>query len=111
MSAILETQPGDELVCIEQFSVAPMGTASQIKTRTNFRIAERVRYVSYYQDERLKDNPAGWMVVFESLNAKDSRQYSATQTYFVTIEQWKALTRYFAKRLMSEPQQLTRKGG
>jgi len=104
MSAILETQPGEELVCIEQFSVLPRGSARQVRARRNFRIGERVRYLGYYHDENLKDNPAGWMVIFEAENPKNANQYAATQTYFMTIDQWVALKRYFAKTLMREPQ-------
>src|SRR5882762_1784345 len=44
MSAILETEPGDEFVCIEAFSVLPKDVADRTKARRNFRIGERVRY-------------------------------------------------------------------
>jgi hypothetical protein len=114
MSAILETEPGNELVCIEAFSVLPKDVADRTKSRRNFRIGERVRYVGYYQDANLKDNPAGWMIVFKTVEPGDVPQYAATQTYFVTTECWESLKKYFARRLMNEPQKAlslrTRKG-
>jgi hypothetical protein len=103
MSAILETQPGGELVCIMPFSVIP-NDARPGTNRRSFRIGERVRYVGYYQDKNLADNPAGWMVLFELDEPKGSRRFAATQTYFVTTESWEALKKYFAKGLMREPQ-------
>jgi hypothetical protein len=105
MSAILETEPGGELVCIEPFSAPPEEAPPGAKPRRTFRIGERVRYVGYYQDDRLKDNPAGWMVLFESTGSRGRDRYAATQTYFVTTECWEALKKYFAKRLISEPRQ------
>ena len=110
MSAILETEPGNELVCIGRFSAPPRVATPRRKGRRSFRIGERVRYIGYYQDERIKDNPAGWMVVFEPLDAKNGNTYAATHTYFSTLETWEALKKYFAKGLMMEPQRLHRVG-
>lgn len=109
MSAILGTEPGDELVCVECSSVLPRGAAGQTKARRNFRIGDRVRYLGYYRDENLKDNPAGWMVIFASENTKGANQCAATQTYFMTSGQWKALKKYFARTLVSEPRPRGRK--
>jgi hypothetical protein len=103
MSAILETEPGGELVCIMPFSAMPKDATAGSKRRS-FRIGERVRYVGYYQDKNLADNPAGWMVLFESNESKGPRRFAATQTYFVMTESWEALKKYFAKGLMREPQ-------
>ena len=104
MSAILETEPGGELVCIGRFSAAPKDAPDGSKARRIFRIGERVRYAGYYLDERLRDNPAGWMVVFETTDPGDPGQYAASQTDFVTPDDWVALKNYFADRTMSEPQ-------
>lgn len=103
MSAILETQPGEELVCIEPFSAMPKDSAPDRKARRNFRVGERVRYLGYFKDRNLKDNPAGWMVEFQTDGPKDNRRYAATQTSFVTMECWDKLKKYFAKRIMIEP--------
>jgi hypothetical protein len=100
VSVINESQPGDELICIEGFSTSPKGERSSWDTSRAFRIGERVRYVSYYRDKNLKDNPVCWMVVFEAV---DGKQYDATQTYFVTEECWQGLKKFFARRLLQEP--------
>jgi hypothetical protein len=100
MSVILESQAGDEVVCIEPFSASPDGTTPSAQTNREFRVGERVRYVSFRQDQHYKDHPGlGWMVLFE---AADGKQYAATQTYFVTEECWHGLIRFFAKRLFRE---------
>jgi len=108
VSAILETEPGGELVCIETFSVSPHERVGP-RSRRQFRVGERVRYITYYQDDNLRDNPAGWMVVFRSDDPGDLNRYASTQTSFVTIDCWETLKKYFAKGLMSEPQRLISK--
>ena len=100
MSVINESQLGDELVCIMEFSGPPEGARPSLETERTFRIGERIRYVSYRQDQNLKDNPVCWMVIFD---AADGKRYAATQTYFVTEECWQRLKKFFAKRLLREP--------
>lgn len=101
MSVILESQAGDELICIEQFWASPDGTVPSTQTSRPFRVGERVRYVTFRQDPYYKDHPGlGWTVVFE---ASDGQRYAATQTYFVTEECWKGLKKFFAKRMFREP--------
>jgi hypothetical protein len=100
VSAILETREGAEIVCIEPFHGSPHGTRPSRETSRAFRIGERVRYAGYYQDENLKDNPVCWMILFD---AADGRRYHATQTYFVTVECWEGLKKYFARQLLKEP--------
>lgn len=96
MSVIIESQKGDELICIEEFSGSPQGVTRSWDTRRTFRVGEHVRYVSFFQDEHDKDIPGlGWMVVFD---AADGKRYAATQTYFVTQECWEGLRKHFAKR-------------
>jgi hypothetical protein len=101
MSVILESQAGDELITIEEFNASPQGEAFSWETSHRFRVGERIRYVSFFQDEHYKNHPGlGWMVVFD---AADGKRYAATQTYFVTEECWQRLKKFFAKRLLREP--------
>ena len=95
MSVIIESQPGDELILIEQFSGSPQGVVPSRETSRMFRIGERVRYVSSFREEHYKDHPVGWMVVFD---ASDGKRYSATQTLFVTEDCWQGLKKFFKKR-------------
>ena len=98
MSVILESQPGDELIILEEFHASPQGERFSWKSSHRFRIGERVRYVSFFQDEHDKDLPGlGWMVVFD---ARDGKRYNAAQTYFVTEDCWKGLEKLFARRLL-----------
>jgi hypothetical protein len=45
-------------------------------------------------------HPTEWMVLFD---ASDGERYSATQTYFVTMDCWRGLKRFFARRLLKDP--------
>jgi hypothetical protein len=106
MSAISETEVGGEIVCIGSFSGCPHGETPSWETRRRFRVGERVRYAGYYQDENLKDNSAGWMVLFD---AADGKRYRATQTFFVSVECWEGLKKYFARQLLQEPRRPRRR--
>ncbi len=102
MSVINESQAGDELICIEEFTGPPQGLRPSLETNRDFQIGERVRYVGFYRDQNLKDNPVCWMVIFD---AADGKRYAATQTFFVTQECWENLKNYFTDHLRHEPQQ------
>ena len=57
MSVILESQAGDELVCIEEFSACPDGEAFSWEASRTFRVGERVRYGQFRLNQNLRDNP------------------------------------------------------
>jgi hypothetical protein len=93
MSVMLECQPGDEFVCIQEFHASPEGEGFSWDTSRQFRVGERLCYVGFRQDPNLKDHPSGWLVVFE---AADGKRYAGTQTYFVTEECWQGIESFFA---------------
>jgi hypothetical protein len=99
MSAILEAQVGDEIVCIAEFSASPEGEGFTWESSRTFHIGERVRYAGFYQDDHFKDHPSGWMVLFD---VSDGKRYQGTQTYFVTVDCWRNLKRFFARRLLKD---------
>src|SRR4051794_17804689 len=98
MSVRNETEPGGEIVCIQEFSARPRGQNREPTKalRRTFRVGERVRYVESYFKETPEDNPTGYMIVFEPLRSKDGPRYAAVQTNFVTPECWVGLKTYFA---------------
>jgi hypothetical protein len=100
MSVILECQPGDEFVCIQEFHASPDGEAFSWDTSRQFRVGEQLRFRGFRQDPNFKDRPNSWNVLFETA---DGKCYAATQTYFVTTECWQGIKRYFAQRLLKEP--------
>src|SRR5438094_147933 len=106
VSVNLECEPGDEFVCIGEFYGSPDGEPFSWDSSRKFHVGERLRYVGSRQDTHSKDHPSAWHVIFE---ASDGKRYAATQTYFVTAEEWQAITRYFARRLLrdSKPEQIT----
>ena len=96
MSVIIDSQPGDELICVSEFSGPPMDVERSSQTSRTFHIGERVRYVRFLRDEHYQTFPGlGWNVVFD---AADGKRYTATQTYFVTEECWEGLKKHFAKQ-------------
>ena len=101
MSVIQEAQPGDEIVIIATFNASPEGEGFSWNTSRRFRIGERVRMARFFQDPHNRDIPGlGWNVVFDTA---DGKRYAATQTYFVTDERWQNMKRFFARRLMRDP--------
>jgi hypothetical protein len=100
VSVINESLPGDELVCIAAFQTWPRGADPRIAPRRALRVGERVRYLGFYQEDRLRENAAGWMIVFQCED--DETEYHASQTGFVTLETWADLARYFAARVPAD---------
>jgi hypothetical protein len=101
MSAIQETQPGDDLFILQEFHASPEGEPFAWATSRRFRVGERVRMVRFFQDSHYKDHPGlGWTVVFDAANGK---RYTATDSYFVNEECWQGLKKFFARRLLREP--------
>src|SRR5205085_3857527 len=92
MSVILECQPGDALVCIQEFHASPEGEGFAWATSRQFQVGERLRYLGSQQDPHFRDRPNGWQVRFE---AGDGKHYAATQTYFVTEECWRGIEAVF----------------
>lgn len=61
MSVIQDAQTGDEIIVIQDFNVSPVGEGFSWKTSREFRVGERVRFVSFFQHEHCKDLPGlGW---------------------------------------------------
>ncbi len=102
MSAITETEPGGEMVCIQSFSARPrdVDDAPIPGIRRDFQVGERMRFISSYFKKTPHDNPTGYMAVFEPLDRRDKNRYAATQDYFVTLECWEGLKRHFASTLV-----------
>src|SRR5438309_1798320 len=100
MSVINESEKGDELIIIGEFEGPPAGVRPSPESNRTFRIGERVRYLDFFRSENLKDNPVCWMVRFQTA---DGKVYAATQTLFVTEDDWQRLKKYFARRLLRDP--------
>src|SRR4051812_23503710 len=99
MSAISETEPGGEMVCILGFSARPRDSDHELipGERRTFRVGERVRYLASFSKGTPEDNPTGLMAVFAPIDPKDKKCYAATQHYFASLDCWEGLEAYFAK--------------
>jgi hypothetical protein len=105
MSVINDSEKGDELICVADFTAAPQGQRPSAQTNRSFRVGERVRYLGFFRHPNLQDNPVCWNIVFE---ASDGKQYAATQTLFLTKEAWQGIKKHFARRLLKDPKRASR---
>ncbi len=73
MSAITETEPGGEMVCILEFSARPRSRKNKATpgVRRSFHVGERVGYITFLYKDTPADNPTGYMAVFQPLGSKD----------------------------------------
>ena len=99
MSVIVDCQPGDRFYCIGEFHASPDGQGFSWQTSRKFRVGDRFRYLGFRQNANSKDRPTGWFVVFEAGNGK---RYAATQTYFVTEDEWECIKKYFVRRAVRQ---------
>jgi hypothetical protein len=101
MSAIIETEPGGEMVCILSFSSRPVDDRNKHIPGEwrEFHVGERVRYVSHFFKDTPADNPTGYMAVFAPLDPHDPNRYAAVETYFVSLDCWEGLKSYFSRSL------------
>src|SRR5260370_7866767 len=91
MSVINESLAGDDIYCLEEFVTSPHGQVFSWKTCKKIRVGERVRFLSWFRDENLAENPVCWMVVFE---AADGKRYAGPNPYFATKEYWEEFTQH-----------------
>lgn len=95
MSVINNSGKGDTLVIIDDFEGPPEGVQPSPRTNRAFRIGDQVEYLGFFQHPVLKNNPVCWMVRFRT---PDGKNYAATQTYFVTEENWESLQKHLRRR-------------
>jgi hypothetical protein len=97
MSAITETEPGGDMVCIVEFEARPRNATNEpvAGKRRRFSTGEHVRYIRQFFVNTPEDNPIGYMAIFEPLDPNDRTEYGATQVYFVSLECWENLRAYF----------------
>jgi hypothetical protein len=95
MSVLLETRPGDIVVCIQEFNASPDGQPFSWDTSRRFTVGQRLRLIEGRENPHFKDGPNGWLVVFET---PDGARFAAAQTYFATEDCWKALALHFSEQ-------------
>ncbi|MFO0966506.1 MAG: hypothetical protein U0793_13100 [Gemmataceae bacterium] len=88
MSVILESCPGDTVVCIQAFNASPKGQPFSWETSRLFRVGEKALYRGAEENPNFRNRPNGWMVVFE---AADGREYQASHLYLTTEEAWQKI--------------------
>jgi hypothetical protein len=100
MSAITETEPGGEMVCIIAFSARPRDSDNRplAGPRKEFRVGERVRFLGSFFKDSPADNPTGYMAIFEPPDGEGPGRFAAAQNYFVSLDCWAGLERHFRGR-------------
>jgi hypothetical protein len=98
MSAITETEPGGEMVCIIDFEARPRDDNGRpiAEQRRSFSTGEHVRYLGHIFVDAPDDNPGGYLAILQPLDPQNQHRYGATESYFVTLDCWEGLRRYFA---------------
>ena len=105
MSVITECRPGDQFVCIQEFSACPMDEPFSWTRSKRFQVGERLRFVEHRRNSRLREHSEAHMVVFD---ARDGNRYSATQTYFVTDDCWRGIVREVTRKSRKSPKGLAK---
>jgi hypothetical protein len=102
MSAITETEPGGEMVCIIEFEARPRDAANKpvAGKRRRFSTGEHVRYIRQFFVNTPEGNPIGYIAIFEPLDPNDKIEYGATQDCFVSLECWENLRAYFVNQMV-----------
>ncbi len=102
MSAIAETEPGGEMVCILDFEARPRDANDRpiAGRRRAFSTGEHVRYLRHFFVHEPADNPIGYMAVFRPIDSKDENLYGAKHDYFVSLDHWENLKEHFVSNLI-----------
>lgn len=92
MSVIMESQEGDGIFILEDFSVSPYGEDFSFDSAKDFKIGDNVEFYDYYENPNSSQNYLAWLIIFKD---KKGIKYSASQLYFATEETWGNLTQFF----------------
>lgn len=92
MSVIMEAQEGDSIVIITDFTVCEERILFNWESSKDFKIGDVVYYSDFIKDEKEPQEYLSWFVQFKD---NDGKTYSASQLYFVTMDEWEDLEEYF----------------
>ena len=98
MGVIMESLEGDPIVLITNFLACEQGTLFSWEKSREFNIGDIVYFVDDFKDENETQDYLAYCVLFKT---EDGKIYSATQTYFVTLEDWNKIKSYFKEKLGS----------
>ena len=90
----MESLKGDQIRIISGFSSSPFKMQFSWETSHDFKIGDAVTYVDDYKDKNSTQDYLSWMIIFK---ADDGLEYSASQLYFKTEEDWEKLKKHFGK--------------
>jgi hypothetical protein len=83
------------IVVIMQFVACPDGVLFNWEYSREFNIGEKVMFLDDYEDVNVRQDHLKWMIRFQ---CEDGSIYSASQLYFVTLEEWGEIVQYFINR-------------
>lgn len=95
MSVISESQENSPIVIINQFVACQYGVSFNWDVAEEFNIGDRVLYLDSFEDKKVRQEHLKWMVKFKCC---DGRIYAASQLYFVTLDSWAEIGKYFSNK-------------
>jgi hypothetical protein len=95
VSVIVESYDGDPIVFIANGTLCEDGIPFSLENAQNFSIGDVVYFEDFF---KLANEPQEYLAWFVRFRTAEGKRYSAVQTYFVTMDDWQALTEYFRRR-------------
>ncbi|WP_028390961.1 hypothetical protein [Bacillus cihuensis] len=92
MSVIMESQVGDKIFIIEEFTGSEHHKAFSWDDCRDFNIGDEVYYLDFLEDKNDPGKYDSWSILYKT---KDGKVYSAIQQFFVTESVWNNLKDYF----------------
>jgi hypothetical protein len=93
MSVISETQENSPIIVTSQFVACQYGTEFNWEASREFNIGDSVMYLDSYEDGKVKQEHLKWKIKFQ---CQDGTIYAASQLYFVTLDNWEEIQKYFS---------------
>ena len=93
MSVLLESQPGETIVCIQEFHASPDGEPFSWETSQTFSAGAKLTLLRGARNPKFPNHPNEWMVVFQNVDG----------IYFVTADAWHRIGQIFGSNETVEP--------
>lgn len=100
MSVSAEARTDDPIVLISCFTACEYGTPFTWEKSRDFEIGDIVYYIEGFYNENETLGHLKWKIKFKT---DDGKIYAAIQTYFVTMDNWQDIEKYFMEKIKQNP--------
>lgn len=94
MSVISESLHNEPIVIISNFVACKHDEEFEWEKSREFNLGEVVYFLDGFENKRTKQEHLKWFVKFKT---KEGDIYSATQLYFIMMDEWKDIIKYAKK--------------